>query len=172
MDVTIRPVSEADAGTLLNLIDALADYEHLPRPDAVARARLVEHAFGPEPYFRALLVEAGGQPVGYAIYFFTYSTFLAQPSLYLEDVFVLPEARRHGCGRAVMRYLAREALAAGCGRFEWQVLDWNTLARDFYEKLGARHMSPWLPYRMTREDLERLAQEDGEGSAAGQAGLA
>ena len=159
MDCTIRPATGADAETLLGLIDSLADYEGLPRPNAEARGRLLEHAFGPAPFFKALLVEAQGATAGYAIYFFTYSTFLARPTLYLEDVFVLPQLRTHGYGAALMRYLAREALAAGCGRFEWQVLDWNQLARGFYERLGARHMHEWLPYRLTREDMERLAEQ-------------
>ncbi len=155
--ISIRPATAADADTLLGLIDALADYEHLPRPDAEARGRLVDHAFGEKPFFRAVLIESEGRPVGYAVYFFTYSTFLARPSLYLEDIFVLPEDREHGCGTALMRHLARVALDAGCGRMEWQVLDWNEPAIRFYERLGARRLQEWLPYRMTREELESLA---------------
>lgn len=144
---------------MLRLIDALADYEHLPRPDAEARARFVQHAFGREPLVRALLAENEGRAVGYAIYFYTYSTFLAKPTLYLEDIFVLPEARKHGCASALMRHLAGIALDAGCGRFEWQVLDWNALARRFYEELGAQQLKEWLPYRLTREDMVRLVED-------------
>jgi GNAT superfamily N-acetyltransferase len=162
MGLIIRSAGPDDAGTLLGLINALADYEQLPRPDAEARRRMFNHAFGDKPYFRALLVEVDGKPAGYAIYFFTYSTFLMRPTLYLEDVFVLPEARRYGCGSALMRHLSRIALDEGCGRFDWQVLDWNQLARGFYEKLGAQHIAEWLPYRLTLEDIQRLAQEEGE----------
>ncbi len=165
MDVTIRPAGPNDVETLLSLIDCLADYERLARPNEEARRRLAEHAFGDKPYFHALLVDVEGKPAGYAIYFFTYSTFLMRPSLYLEDVFVLPEARKLGCGKAIMRQLARIALDEGCGRFEWQVLDWNQLARGFYEKLGAAHLSGWLPYRMGVDEMQRLAQQEGEGGS-------
>jgi GNAT superfamily N-acetyltransferase len=156
MPVDIRQARTADAETLLGLIDALADYEHLPRPEAEARRRLVEDGFGEPPRFQALILEADGRPVGYAIYFFTYSTFLARPTLYLEDVFMLPDERHRGHGTALMRHLARLALDAGCGRFEWQVLDWNEPSIRFYERLGAARMREWLPYRLTREDMERL----------------
>ena len=164
VEYMVREGTAADADTLLGLIDALADYEHLPRPDEEARRRVVEHGFGAgERLFRALLVENGGQAMGYAIYFFTYSTFLARPTLYLEDIFVLPEERQHGYGAALMRQVARVALDAGCGRLEWQVLDWNELALGFYHKLGAKHMREWLPYRLTREDMARLADQEQEG---------
>ena len=166
MPLLIREATAADAGDLLRLIDALADYEHLPRPDAEARRRLADHGFaGGQPLFRALLVEEDGQPIGYAIWFFTYSTFLARPTLYLEDIFVLPDHRKRGSGGAIMRYLARTALAAGCGRMEWQVLDWNELALGFYRELGAKHMREWQPYRLTTAELEKLADEEGEGGA-------
>jgi GNAT superfamily N-acetyltransferase len=166
MAFTIREATAADAGALLDLIDALADYERLPRPSPEARRRLVEHGFGPgQRLFRALLIESGGKPAGYAIWFLTYSTFLAQPTLYLEDIFVLPDERGRGAGEALMRHLARTALDAGCGRMEWQVLDWNELALGFYHRLGAGRNRDWLPYRLTREDLERLAHQEGEGGA-------
>lgn len=154
----IRPAGREDADALLSLVDALADYEHLPRPDAEARQRLSEHGFGDDRYFHALLIEADGRPVGYALYFFTYSSFLARPSLYLEDIFVLPGERGRGYGQALLRRLIHEALAAGCGRMEWQVLDWNQSAIAFYEKLGAKHLAEWLPYRLTREQMLELIQ--------------
>jgi GNAT superfamily N-acetyltransferase len=156
VDYAIRPAMSEDAGTLLALIDALADYEHLPRPDAEARRRLVDHAFDGQQYFQALLLEAAGQAVAYALYFYTYSSFLARPTLYLEDVFVLPDHRHHGYGTAIMRHLVQQALDAGCGRLEWQVLHWNRLAIDFYERLGAKHLADWLPYRLAREDMEAV----------------
>ncbi|HVA25937.1 MAG TPA: GNAT family N-acetyltransferase [Chloroflexota bacterium] len=101
----------------------------------------------------------------YVIHFFTYSTFLARPTLYLEDIFVLPEERQHGAGVALMRHLARTALDAGCGRMEWQVLDWNELALGFYQRLGAKHLKEWLPYRLTRDDMARLANQEGKRGA-------
>jgi GNAT superfamily N-acetyltransferase len=127
--VSIRRAGPEDADTLLELIRALAEYEHLEPPDEGARARLVEHGFGPRPMFEAFLAEVEGAAVGYVIVFETYSTFLARPSLFLEDLFVRPEARRRGIGSALLRHLAAEAVARGCGRMEWAVLDWNELAQ-------------------------------------------
>src|SRR5215216_5011297 len=131
-----------------------ADYEKLDRPTTAARKRLLRDAFGPEPHrIRVYMAELDGRSVAYAITCETYSSFLALPTLYLEDLFVLPDARRHGIGRAMFRYLATEAVRRGCGRMEWMVLDWNRLAIDFYEKLGARHMKEWYTYRLTADQL-------------------
>jgi GNAT superfamily N-acetyltransferase len=166
VECVIREATAGDAKVLLGLIDALADYEHLPRPDAAARVRLAGHGFGTtQPYFRALLAERAGRPVGYAIWFLTYSTFVARPTLYLEDIFVLPEERGGGVGEALMRRLAGLALEQGCGRMEWQVLDWNKLARGFYQRLGARRLEEWLPYRLTEDEIALLADQEGEGGA-------
>jgi GNAT superfamily N-acetyltransferase len=104
------------------------------------------------------VAERGGQPVGYALYFFTYSSFLAQPTLYLEDIFVLPEHRGVGAGKAMMRRLFQEAVAKDCGRMEWQVLDWNEPSIRFYQRLGAQHQKEWLPYRLLRDRLDTLAR--------------
>ncbi len=155
--VRVRPATEADAETFLSLVDALADYEKLDRPTPGARERLVRDAFGPSPRIGVHLLELDGEPVGYTITFETYSSFLALPTLYLEDLFVLPGARRHGVGRAAFRYLAGEAVRRGCGRMEWVVLDWNQLAIDFYDKLGARRMEEWYTYRLTAEQLRAVA---------------
>ncbi len=155
--VSIRPLTRRDVAALLALIDALADYEHLPRPDAGARERLARDAFAEPPRFRALLAELDGREVAYAVYFFTYSTFLARPTLYVEDVFVLSEARGRGIGRALLAALAREAVRQGCGRMEWQVLAWNQPAIGFYERLGARRLTEWRPYRLDGDGLSRLA---------------
>lgn len=155
-DTVIRPAGPADGETLLALVDALADYESLPRPDAAARERLLAHALGPQPCVSVLMAERQGRPVGYALYFFTYSSFLARPTLYLEDIFVLPEHRRAGVGRALMGALASEALARDCGRMEWQVLDWNEPAMRFYQRLGGAQLREWLPYRLERAQLEAL----------------
>jgi GNAT superfamily N-acetyltransferase len=161
---------ERDGARLLALIDALADYERLPRPEAAARERLLDDAFGARPRFEAFLAEIDGMAVGYAIVFETYSTFLALPTLYLEDLFVLTEHRSQGVGRALFLHCVREAIRHECGRLEWSVLDWNALALGFYERLGARRLSEWLPHRLRREEMERLlAQEPGlaKGSAGG-----
>jgi GNAT superfamily N-acetyltransferase len=163
-DISIRPATRGDEDTFLALVDALADYERLARPTPEARERLRRDGFGENPLFRAYLAELDGRAAAYAITFFTYSSFLAKPTLYLEDLFVLPEARRHGVGKALFAFLAREAVERGCGRMEWVVLDWNQLAIDFYEKLGARRLEEWYTYRLTAEELEAMAASGGEGA--------
>ena len=152
----IRKAEQADADALLALITALADFEHLPPPDAEARARLVDHGFGERPKFEAYLAELLGTPgpVGYAFVFETYSTFLARPTLYLEDLFVLPEHRKQGVGKALLRFCIRLAHERGCGRMEWTCLDWNVNAQRVYEGLGAKRMSEWYLYRLTRAAME------------------
>jgi GNAT superfamily N-acetyltransferase len=153
----VRPLQPADLPRLLELIDGLADYEKLARPDPAARQRLADDAASQPPRFNCLLAEIDGLVVGYAIYFFTYSTFRARPSLYLEDIFVLPEARGRGAGIRLFRACAREAVAQSCARMEWQVLSWNTPSIQFYERLGARHMDDWLPFRLDDEALAAVA---------------
>jgi GNAT superfamily N-acetyltransferase len=157
--VVINTCGPDDVPDLLGLIDALADFEHLARPSEDARQRLAADALANPPRYNALIARADGRAVGYAILFETYSTFLARPTLYLEDIFVLETARRLGVGRTLMRAIAREAMARGCGRIEWQVLDWNVNAQRFYDGLGARRMSEWWPYRVVAEDIQRLATE-------------
>jgi len=154
--MTIRPATVDDVDTLIGLITALADFENLPPPDDDARARLIEHGFGDRPKYEAWIAEWEGVPVGYSIMFETYSTFLARPTLYLEDVFVLPDYRRRGIGKALLHNCFRLADERGCGRMEWTCLDWNVRAQDVYEGLGARKMNEWLLYRLTRDDLIRL----------------
>jgi GNAT superfamily N-acetyltransferase len=156
--VTVRPATPADGDTWLALVDALADYEKLARPTPEARQRLLHDAFGPEPHrIQVYVAEVEERAVAYAITCETYSSFLALPTLYLEDIFVLPDARRHGVGRTMFRYLAGEAVRRGCGRMEWVVLDWNQLAIDFYDKLGAQRMKEWYTYRLTDEQLREIA---------------
>ena len=152
----IRKAGATDASLLCDLICALADYEKLPRPDRAARERLARDAFGPTPRFEAWLAEIKGMPVGYAITFYTYSTFLALPSLYLEDIFVLPEHRSQHAGAALFKHCAKHAVEQGCGRMEWQVLHWLTPAIEFYHKLGAQRLEGWQPYRLGRADLEKI----------------
>ena len=157
--ITVRSARREDAVALLDLIDALAAYEILDPPDAEAKARLVHDGFERNPpRFDVFLAfdEGSEAPIGYAIVFETYSSFLAKPTLYIEDVFVMPDARKKGTGSALFSHLAAEALRRGCGRMEWICLEWNTLAIDFYEKRGARHMNDWRAYRLTAPQLETL----------------
>lgn len=155
--ITIRPATTDDADTFLGLVDQLADYEKLDRPSPQARGRLVADAFGPRQRISVFLGELDGTAVSYAIVLETYSSFLALPTLYLEDLFVVPDARRHGLGGAFFRFLAGEAVRRGCGRMEWVVLDWNELAIGFYDKLGARRMTEWYTYRLNAEQLQEIA---------------
>jgi GNAT superfamily N-acetyltransferase len=146
----IVPVTPERFEDFVALIRALADYERLPPPDADARERLRQDAFSDRPRFEAALaVNGDGRAVGYAIWFETYSTFLAKPSMYLEDLFVLEEARGRGAGAMLFDHVRALGERRGCGRMEWQVLDWNTPARDFYERRHARWLKEWLTYRLT-----------------------
>ena len=134
----------------ISLINALADYEHLARPDSDAIERLRRDALGPQPRFEAALaVNASGVAVGYATWFHTYSTFLAKPTMYLEDLFVLEGSRKGGAGSALFEHVRTLGAHRGCGRMEWQVLDWNTLAHEFYKRRQATWMKDWLLYRVT-----------------------
>jgi GNAT superfamily N-acetyltransferase len=154
--ISVRTAKPADAPALLELIDALAAYEKLTPPDHAAKERLVRDMFAPRPRIQSLLVEVDGTPAGYTLFFETYSSFLALPTLYLEDLFVLPEFRSRRVGSALFREMIAEARRRGCGRMEWSVLDWNQLAIDFYDRFGARRLREWHYYRLSREDMERI----------------
>ena len=156
VEIGIRKAIEQDAPNISRLIIALAEFEKLPPPDEAARDRLIADAFGERPRFEIFLAEVEEQVVGYAFVFETYSTFLALPTLYLEDLFVLTEFRGRRVGYALFRHCAQEALRRGCGRFEWAVLDWNQHAIEFYERLGARHLDDWRIYRLDQAGLEQL----------------
>ena len=162
----VRRAGREDAETLLGLIQALADYEQLPGPEPAARERLVAHGWptdGEPRRFSAWIAELTGahgpHAVGYAITFETYSTFLARPTLYIEDLFVLPDRRRAGVGNALFARLVEEARERGCGRIEWVVLDWNTSAQQFYQRLGARHLTEWQTYRLQMESEGAVASD-------------
>jgi GNAT superfamily N-acetyltransferase len=155
----IRRGTARDVPTILALIKGLAEYERLAHEVRATQAALRRHGFGPRPYFETLICSRGPTPVGFALYFFTYSTFMARPSLYLEDLFVRPEERGRGAGRALLRELARIAMRRGCGRMEWTVLDWNAPSIGFYERLGAELKREWILTRLTGEPLRRLAFE-------------
>jgi GNAT superfamily N-acetyltransferase len=156
-EVSVHALGPQDVDAFIRLIEALAEYEHLDPPNAGARERLAKDATTSPPRFFALLAEVDDQPAGYAVFFETYSTFLALPTLYLEDLFVLPDFRGRGVGAALFRECAAEAVRRGCGRMEWQVLAWNDLAIGFYQHLGATALhDDWLSFRLTGEALHRL----------------
>ena len=154
--IQIRHASPTDGSTVIALVNALADYEKLTRPDQNACQRLLEDAFGEHKRIDILLADLEQQSVGYAIILETYSSFLALPTLYLEDIFVLPEHRGLGVGYQLFLFCAQEAVKRGCGRLEWMVLDWNELAHKFYARLGGRQLQEWIPYRMLRSEIENL----------------
>jgi GNAT superfamily N-acetyltransferase len=154
----IRPGTARDVPTILALIRGLADYEKLAKECQASAANIRRHGFGPRRYFETLICRRDGRPVGFALYFFTYSTFLTRPTLYLEDLFVLPEERGRGAGKALLSALARIAVRRGCGRLEWAVLDWNTPSIRFYRKLGATLRKEWILKRLTGPALRRLAR--------------
>ena len=146
--VLIRSARKSDVPSFLALVDALADYEKLRRPTRNARSRLIRDGFGRRRRIDPILALVDGQAVGYAIVFETYSSFLALPTLYLEDLFVLPEYRGKRIGLHLFQHCVDEAKRRGCGRMEWMVLSWNKLAIRFYDRYGAKRMNTWLPYRI------------------------
>ena len=150
--------TEQDVPVILSLIRGLAEYEKLSAEVTATEAGLRESLFGRSPAAEVLIAWAGATPVGFAVYFQNYSTFLGRPGIYLEDLFVLPEWRRHGHGRRLLAEVARVALERKCGRLEWAVLDWNEPALQFYRSLGARAMDEWTVYRMTGDAIRKLAQ--------------
>jgi len=153
----IRSARPADVPAVLSLIRALARYEKLEHEVVGTEADLGEHLFGTHPRAEVALVEEGADIAAFALFFHNYSTFLCKPGLYLEDLFVLPEHRRKGYGRALLGHLAKLALERGCGRFEWSVLDWNEPAIAFYRSLGAKMLDDWRIFRVTGEALGKLA---------------
>jgi GNAT superfamily N-acetyltransferase len=153
----IRRGTARDVPAILALVRGLAAYERLEHEAETTAARLRRHGFGARRYFDTLICVRGGRAVGFALYFFTYSTFMARPTLYLEDLFVVPEERGRGAGSALLRALAGIAARRGCGRMEWAVLDWNTPAIRFYRRLGAQLKKEWIIARLTGAPLSRLA---------------
>jgi GNAT superfamily N-acetyltransferase len=154
----IRPATPADVPAIAGLIRALADYEKLAHCVVLEEARLHEHLFGSRPYAEVLIAEETGQVVGFALFFHNYSTFLGKPGIYLEDLFVLPAFRGRGHGKELLVELAKLAVARGCGRIEWSVLNWNKPAIDFYKSIGAAPMDEWTVYRLTGSALQTLAE--------------
>jgi GNAT superfamily N-acetyltransferase len=155
----IRPATRADVPAIVSLIRALAEYEKLADAVVLDEAALADHLFGPRPYAECLIAEDAGAVVGFALFFHNYYTFVGKPGIYLEDLFVLPEQRRKGYGKALFVELAKLAAARNCGRLEWAVLDWNEPAIGFYQKLGAVPMDEWTVYRLAGDALAKLAHE-------------
>lgn len=164
MSLEIRPAREEDVEVVCDLIHALARYERLESHCKSTPERLREELFGPHAVIGCVLAwernesTCAERPVGFALYFYNFSTFLTRRGLYLEDLFVVEDARRRGYGRALIRHLARKALEEGCGRFDWSVLDWNQPAIDFYERLGAEVMPDWRICRLSGAALRKAAQ--------------
>lgn len=157
----IRFAQAADTAVILGFIRALAEYEKLEHECVATEETLRATLFGEKPYAEVLLIEEEGKAHGFALFFHNYSTFLARPGIYLEDLFVNPAARGKGYGKALLAKLAEIALARGCGRLEWSVLDWNQPSIDFYLSLGARPMDEWTVYRVDGDALGALAAQAG-----------
>ena len=162
--VNIRNASADDIPLILQLIRELAEYEKVPEKAVATSEDLRRDGFTGNPKFRVLIAEWEGEPAAFALFFYHYSTWMGRPTLFLEDVFVRPRFRGKGIGKALLRRLAKLAVNEGCGRFEWQVLDWNTPAMQFYESLGAQVMKEWLTMRVSGDELKRLAAEEEQDS--------
>jgi GNAT superfamily N-acetyltransferase len=154
----IRPATAADTPTIAALIRALAEYERLSHAVFLDEDRLRDHLFGPRPFAEVLLAEEANEVVGFALFFPNFSTFLGQPGIYLEDLFVRPEHRGRGHGKALLAAVARLALERGCGRLDWAVLDWNEPALRFYRSLGAVPLDGWTLNRLSGDALQRVAR--------------
>jgi GNAT superfamily N-acetyltransferase len=163
MTTTIRPAAPADVPQILDFIRALATYEREPDAVTATETDLLLHGFGDNPFFSCLIAEEDGAPAGFALYFFSYSTWLGRPGLYLEDLFVYPDFRGLGIGKALLQRVAAIAEERGCPRLQWEVLDWNTPAIDFYRAMGAEFLDTWRNVRVTGEALKRLAGVTGPG---------
>jgi GNAT superfamily N-acetyltransferase len=160
MSFRIEPARPRDTAVLHSLIGALAEYERLTHLVVGSEAQLAAELFGARPVIEAVVGWEDERAVGFALYFHNFSTFLARRGLYLEDLFVVPQARGRGYGKALMRHVARVAVERGCGRFEWAVLDWNQPSIDFYESLGAEVLPDWRICRLTGEALAALGRGD------------
>ncbi len=157
--INIRSTTIEDCALIRQFIYQLAVYEKLEGEAVATDEDIATSLFGDKPQAEVVIAERAGEPIGFALFFHNYSTFLGRRGLYLEDLFVIPEARGSGAGKALLKHLAQLALERGCGRFEWWVRDWNTPAIDFYKSLGAEPMEDWTVFRLTGEALEKLAKE-------------
>jgi GNAT superfamily N-acetyltransferase len=157
--LAIRRAEPDDSDTLLGFIRELAEYEKLLHAVVADAQKIRMSLFGPHAKSRAILAELDGQPIGFALYFFNYSTFLGQQGLYIEDLYIQPHYRGTGYGKQILRWLAEEALSEDCGRMEWAVLDWNAPSIAFYKSLGAEALEDWTLYRLTAPHIKKLAQQ-------------
>ena len=157
MTIEIRFAERSDVPLIVHLIKSLAVYEKLESMVVATEEKVDRAMFGERPYAETIIAEVDGKPAGFALFFHNFSTFLAQPGIYLEDLFVKPEARGNGIGRALLERLAQIAVERDCGRLEWAVLNWNTDAIRFYERLGAKPNSDWTVYRLSSDSLHALA---------------
>jgi len=159
MTTAIRPATAADVKQILAFIRALATYERAPEAVVATEEGLLRDGFGSRPFYECLMAEHDGQPAGFALYFYNYSTWVGKPGIYLEDLFVLPELRGLGIGKALLKRVAAVAVEKGLERIQWAVLDWNTPAIDFYVSVGGEFMDEWRNVRVSGEALMRLAGE-------------
>lgn len=158
MSVSIRPAEPGEAALVLDFIRKLADYEKLSHEVEAAEADIEQALFGPSPRCHCDMAFWNGEPAGFALWFYNFSTFKGKAGIYLEDIFVDPAMRGHGIGKALLKHLAQRCLAEGLPRLQWWVLDWNEPSIDFYRALGAKPMDAWTVYRVSDAALERLAQ--------------
>ncbi|MGA7339211.1 MAG: GNAT family N-acetyltransferase [Terracidiphilus sp.] len=157
MAITVRPATAADVPQILAFIRALAVFERAPDSVEATEEALLRDGFGPHAYYQCLIADHEGKPAGFALYFFNYSTWMGRPGIYLEDLFVQPDLRGLGIGKALLQSVAAAALEKGCQRLQWEVLDWNTPAVDFYRAMGAEFLDEWRNVRLSGEALARLA---------------
>lgn len=160
MSLTIRRATIDDVNSILYFINQLAEYEKAPEQVKATPQKLIASLFSEGATAHALLCEQHGEAIGFAVYFFNYSTWLGQNGLYLEDLYIEPSKRGQGAGKAIMQHLAKEAITKNCGRFEWVVLDWNQSAIDFYNSIGAQPQNEWIIYRLTGDALSAFANND------------
>ena len=161
--LNIRKATPTDIPLILEFIRELAEYERLLDQAVATPEDLLRDGFSGEPKFFAEIADWNGKPAGFALWFYNYSTFQGRPGIYLEDLFVRPQFRKKGIGKALLVHLARVAVEQGCGRYQWQVLDWNTPSIEFYESLGAKVMKEWLTMRMSGASLQGLGAKCGNG---------
>ena len=165
--ITIRPCREDEVPLVLQFVRELAEYEHLLHQAVATEERVRRDLFGPRPYAEVVFACLDDEPVGFALFFHNYSTFLGKPGIYLEDLFVRPKVRGKGLGKALLTWLAAEAVRRDCGRLEWSVLDWNEPSIQFYKSLGARPLDEWTMYRLDGEALNALARKRSPQSPGG-----
>lgn len=156
-DIAIRPASVADVPLIIRFIRELAEYEKAPEEAVATEQQLEQALFCDCPRVYSVICEVDGNPAGFALYFYSFSTWLGRHGLFLEDLYVTPDRRGAGAGKALLKHLARQAVQEGCGRLEWNVLDWNQPAIDFYEAFGALPQSEWIGYRLTGAALSAFA---------------